>query len=183
MSAAKNSLLWWGITDVLAGMPMPFVHPERRMNCGGQLNAYDDELPVLYAAGIRAVVSLLNIPSDAPVYESAGFTFLCLPVPDGCPPTAEQAERFARFVDEQRAAQRATAVHCEGGIGRTGTMLAVYLIWHGQYAQEAVARICEVEKSAIETSRQIMFLQEFAPCRARGFAPDSPDTKCQGEIP
>jgi hypothetical protein len=71
MSSASNFLLWWVIPGALAGMPMPFVYPERRMNSGGALNAYDDELSVLYEAGIRAVVSLLNIPSDATVYESA----------------------------------------------------------------------------------------------------------------
>lgn len=56
-----NSLLWWVIPGALAGMPMPFVHPERRLNMGGPLAAYEDELPALCAAGVRAVVSLLNI--------------------------------------------------------------------------------------------------------------------------
>src|SRR5439155_4977641 len=28
-------LLWWVIPGALAGMPMPFIHPERRMNMGG----------------------------------------------------------------------------------------------------------------------------------------------------
>ena len=64
-----KDLLWWVIPGVLAGMPMPFIHPERRLNSGGPLTAYEDELPDLYSAGVRAVVSLLNIPSDAPVYE------------------------------------------------------------------------------------------------------------------
>src|SRR5436190_2441695 len=104
-------------------MPMPFVHPERRLNSGGTLTEYDDELPELYSSGVRAVVSLLNIPTDAAVYGSAGFAFLCLPVPDGGAPTLEQAIAFVRFVDEQRSIQRPVAVHCEAGLGRTGTMM------------------------------------------------------------
>src|SRR5947207_11036297 len=90
-------------------MPMPFIHLQRRLNSGGELNAYEDELPELYAAGVRTVVSLLNIPSDATVYESAGFSFKCLPVPDGCAPTMEQAAEFVKFVDEQRTARRPVA--------------------------------------------------------------------------
>jgi len=78
----KSNLLWWVVPRVLAGMPMPFIHPERRLNSGGPETAYDDELPQLYSAGVRAVVSLLNIPTDAAVYESAGIAFLCLPLPD-----------------------------------------------------------------------------------------------------
>jgi atypical dual specificity phosphatase len=143
-------------------MPMPFVHPERRLNLGGPLNAYDDELPELYAAGIRAVVSLLNIPTDRAVFESAGFSFLCLPVPDGGAPTPEQAGEFVRFVDEQRQAHRPVAVHCEAGLGRTGTVLAVYLISQGDTAEMAIRRVREVEKVAVETARQIVFLEEFA---------------------
>jgi atypical dual specificity phosphatase len=143
-------------------MPMPFVHPERRLNFGGALTAYEDELSQLYSAGVRAVVSLLNIPTDAGVYESAGFAFLCLPVPDGAAPTMEQALEFVRFVIEQREIQRPVAVHCEAGLGRTGTMLAVYLIAQGQSAEMAIRRIREVEKAAVETSRQIQFLEQFA---------------------
>jgi atypical dual specificity phosphatase len=163
MSELPNrSFLWWVIPGVLAGMPMPFVHLERRLNLGGPLNGYEDELPELYAAGIRAVVSLLNIPSDRAVFESAGFSFLCLPVPDGGAPTMEQAAEFFRFMNDQRQAQRPVAVHCEAGLGRTGTMLAVYLISQGDTAERAIRRVRDVEKVAVETARQIFFLEQFA---------------------
>jgi protein-tyrosine phosphatase len=131
--------------------------------------AFDDELPELYAAGIRAVVSLLNIPSDGPVYEAAGFSFLCLPIADGAPPTLEQTVAFVHFVDEQRNAQRPLAVHCEAGLGRTGTMLAAYLIAHGAGASEAILRVRAVQRFAIETSRQIQFLQELSEHRQEFF--------------
>jgi len=161
----KQTLLWWVIPNVLAGMPMPFIRTERRLNRGGALNAYDDELPLLYSAGIRSIVSLLNIPTDAAVYESAGFSFLCLPVPDGGAPTLEQASQFVRFVEAQRAMWRPVAVHCEAGLGRTGTMLATYLISQGKTATEAIKAVRDVEKVAIETPRQIQFLVAFATSR------------------
>src|SRR5437867_2654851 len=149
MSSSQNgNLLWWVIPNVLAGMPMPFIHPERRMAGGGALTAFDDELPALYSLGVRAVVSLLNIPSDASVYESAGFSFLCLPVPDGGAPTMEQTAEFVRFVTEQRAQDRPVAVHCEAGLGRTGTLLAAYLIAQGESARVAIQRVRAAEKVA-----------------------------------
>src|SRR5580698_4942318 len=157
----QSNLLWWVIPGVLAGMPMPFIHPDRRMSGGGTLDAFDDELSTLWSAGVRAVVSLLNLPSDAPVYESAGFSFLCLPIPDGGAPTFEQADEFVRFVTKQRAEQRPVAVHCEAGLGRTGTMLAVYLISEGETAITAIARVRAIERAAIESARQIFFLEQY----------------------
>lgn len=143
-------------------MPMPFIYPERRIAGGGALTAFNDELPTLHAAGIRAVVSLLNIPSDASVYESAGFSFLCLPVPDGGAPTMEQVGNFVRFVAGQIASGQPVAVHCQAGIGRTGTVLAAYLIHQGDDATTAINRVRAVEKAAIETPFQIQFLEQYA---------------------
>jgi len=126
------------------------------------LAAFDDELPALNSLGVRAVVSLLNIPSDASVYESAGFAFLCLPVPDGGAPTMVQAAEFVRFVKDQRAAHNPVAVHCEAGLGRTGTLLATYLIAQGESAAAAIQQVRAAEKVAVETQRQIHFLEQYA---------------------
>src|SRR5215469_4637393 len=158
----ESNLLWWAIPGVLAGMPMPFIQLERRMAGGGALEMFDDELPVLYSAGVRAVVSLLNIPRDASVYESAGFAFLCLPISNGGAPTVAQAGEFVRFVSEQRAAGRPVAVHCEAGLGRTGTLLATYLIAEGANANGAIKRVRLAREGAIESLQQIFFLEQYA---------------------
>ena len=154
-------LLWWAIEGVLAGMPMPYVSGDRRMNLGGRLDAYEDELPVLHRAGIRAVVSLLNTPSDAAVFSSAGFKYQYWPVEYGLAPTLEQAKAIVEFIDVCRREKLPIAVHCEGGLGRTGTAIAAYFIYKGMSAGEAISFVRSKQPSAVETVQQITFLQEF----------------------
>ena len=74
----------------------------------------------------------------------------------------EQAREFVDFVDGELSNNRPVAVHCEAGLGRTGTMLAVYLISKGENSGSAIKRVREAENSAIETIKQILFLQQFA---------------------
>jgi hypothetical protein len=150
--------LWWAVRGVIAGMPMPLLHPERREQMGGALDAFNDDLPLLHRAGIGAVVSLLNIPSDAAVYRSAGFGFLLMPIPDGAAPSVSQFLGFLRFVEEQRELQRKIAAHCAAGLGRTGTVLAGYLIANGASPEAAIKSIRAVRRGAIETSEQVRFL-------------------------
>jgi hypothetical protein len=91
--------VYWVIPGKLAGMAFPFPHPERRLAGGGAVDTFEDDLPLLRHAGMRAIVSLVNSPSDRSVYATAGLDFLCLPIPDGWPPTAEQVDAFVEFAD------------------------------------------------------------------------------------
>ncbi len=156
------SNLWWAIDGVLAGMGMPWLDPLRRLNCGGALDAFPDDLPVLHALGIRAIVCLLNLPGDAAIFQDAGFEFKCIPVADGHPPSLAQAAEFVEFARNCRLRNLPLAIFCEAGIGRTGTMIASYFISQGETAAQAIAHVRQAEPSAVETVRQIRFLEEFA---------------------
>jgi atypical dual specificity phosphatase len=155
------TFLYWVIPDVLAGMSMPFIHPERRMRGGGALQQFEDELPILANAGIRGVISLLNIPNDASLYAEAGFDFLCLPVGDGRAPTIDQVIALVGFIDNCRSRSAAVAIHCEAGCGRTGTMLCAYIIAKGESPENALNTVRAVERSAVETAVQIKFLYQL----------------------
>lgn len=67
---------------------------------------------------------------DDPAFlRSLGMEYLWLPITDGHAPAPAQVRRFAEAV---AAADGPVYVHCGGGVGRTGTMVAAYLAATGR---------------------------------------------------
>lgn len=115
----------------------------------------EDDLVSLAESGVAALVSLTEEPLDPALVEKAGLEYLHLPVADFGVPSVDQIRLFVEFV---RAAEKnrggSTAVHCGSGLGRTGTMLACYLVAEGRSPDEAIAMVREARPGSVETPRQ-----------------------------
>jgi protein tyrosine/serine phosphatase len=57
-------------------------------------------------------------------FNSLKFNFLSLPIKDGGIPTFQQAQQFLQFVTDPK--NQPVEIHCRGGYGRTGTLIALY---------------------------------------------------------
>lgn len=142
----------------------------------GGSNPSDGDLAELGRRGVRVLVSLLDESRQKPRYDPAmaermGFVRHNIPVGDFEAPSAGQ---LARFVELAESLPRGVCalVHCQGGLGRTGTFAAAWLISRGMGVREAVARIRLARPGAVETPRQESALVEFAASR-RGSPPQT----------
>ncbi len=109
--------------------------------------------------GISAILTLVerSLPTDW----LNDFISLHIPVQDFCPPTIEQLNLCVDFLKDCIKANKKPVVHCMMGYGRTGTILAAYLISEGMTANDAIAKVRRRRSGAIETYEQEDILFAF----------------------
>ena len=133
----------------------------------GQIGGWDDDaqlkrdLDILYEEGIRAIVSLTEWPLELHRVDVPNMAYLHLPIPDMHPPALEDVIAFTKFVDESLKKQSPVVVHCSAGLGRTGTMLASYLVQRGSNTAEALAQVRKRRPGSVETADQELAVCDY----------------------
>ena len=126
------------------------------------VKALEHDLAFLEDQGIGAVLTLTETPLADEVLGRFPFVSKHLPIPDMTAPSPDQLRAALGFLDAQRAEGRAVVVHCLVGQGRTGTILAAYLIRAGVAPEDALHQVRAVCPHAVENEKQEGALAEFA---------------------
>ncbi|MDR4508834.1 MAG: dual specificity protein phosphatase family protein [Candidatus Brocadiaceae bacterium] len=130
----------WLIQGEIAGMAKPI--------------ALAEDLEFLKNEGIDAIVSLTEYPLHIALLEEFGFNSKHIPIVDLSPPTLTQIEEFVTYVAKMISSGKRVVVHCDAGIGRTGTMLACYLVCKGYNAETAIEEVRKKRPGSVETVEQ-----------------------------
>ena len=146
---------------------------EKLAGSGGLI--HHEELSWLREQGIEAIVSLTerSLRREKLLLhrlDSLGFTYRHIPVVDETAPSQAQVDEFVEFLDEmlgqggpcREPGRTAVLVHCRGGYGRTGTMLACYLVSRRWGAAEAIAEVRARRPGSIMPKVQQACVVEYA---------------------
>ncbi|MEJ2042229.1 MAG: ATP-binding cassette domain-containing protein [Reinekea sp.] len=140
----------WLQNGFLAGTAMPGVFFDTE---------YD--LKALQRVGITHLISLMETQPPVELNQTYGITTLWSPIPDMGAPELSQAVELCQYIKEKIDLNCAVAVHCRAGMGRTGTILAAYLIWLGKDAFSALEHVRNIEPGWVQSQQQIDFLEAF----------------------
>ena len=116
----------------------------------------------LRAQGIELLISLTEDRPRRDYADDAGLLVFHVPIVDMDAPTQEQLDRCVSAIVKAHAREMNVAVHCGAGLGRTGSILAAYLVARGATSTVAIHRIRKLRPGSIETREQEDAIHVFA---------------------
>ncbi|XP_051852725.1 dual specificity protein phosphatase CDC14B isoform X4 [Antechinus flavipes] len=137
---AENGDLNWIIPGRFIAFCGP--HPRSRLESGYHYHTPEAYIPYFKRHNVTTIIRLNKKAYDARRFTEAGFDHHELFFADGSIPSDAIVKEFLNICEN---ADGVIAVHCKAGLGRTGTLIACYIIKHYRMTvPETIAwiRIC-----------------------------------------
>ncbi len=130
----------WVIDGMLAGCGLPIT---------------DDEFDWVVAQGIKSIVTVREVALPSDWFNGGDIDYLHLAVEDFGAPNLEELIQAVDFIDQQISSGRPVMVHCAAGKGRTGAVLAAYLIKKRNLtADQAIDKVRDMRPGSVQSISQ-----------------------------
>jgi len=135
--------------------PTGFVWVEKGRLAGSGYPASRSQLEWLRGQGIRAILTLTENSLPGQWLDGLAFEVRHVPMKDHQAPDTASLYEAATFVRDEVKEGKTTLVHCLAGEGRTGCVLAAYLIKErGVAAEEAIRTLRRIKPGFLEREQE-----------------------------
>jgi atypical dual specificity phosphatase len=140
----------WVIKGKLAGSGMPVTY---------------SQFVWVVTHGIKTIVTVREVPLPSKWFTADNINsvdYFHLKVEDYGAPSIEEMDNTVDFIQRQIANEEPVMVHCAAGRGRTGTILAAYLLKEENLtSDQAIKKIRKIRPGSIQSDRQEMVISMY----------------------
>ncbi|MDC8437491.1 MAG: dual specificity protein phosphatase family protein [Candidatus Nitrosotenuis sp.] len=150
---SKPGNLWRKIHGAIAKRPTNFSWLLDGTLAGSGMPTSFEEITWIRKQGVKSIVTMTE--EGLPDSWVNGLEYLHVPTEDMTAPDIDKIDAAVEFIRERIQNNEPVVVHCAAGIGRTGTILASYLIkYQKMSAKDAIEMVREQRPGSIQSQSQ-----------------------------
>jgi len=150
---SKPGNLWRRIHGKIAKRPTNFSWLLNDRLAGSGMPTSLEEILWIQKQGVRSIVTMTE--ESLPTSWLDGIKYLHVPTEDLTAPDIEKIDTTVDFIHQRIKGGEAVMVHCAAGIGRTGTILAGYLIkYQKMTAKDAISKLRDERPGSVQSESQ-----------------------------
>jgi atypical dual specificity phosphatase len=160
MSLSKPGNLWRKVHGRITKKPTNFSWFINDKLAGSGMPTSSEELEWVIKKGVKSIVTM----TEKPLPESwiKNIKYLHVPTEDLSAPDMEKIDNAVDFIHERIKNNEPTMVHCAAGIGRTGTILACYLVkYHDLSVKDAIDKVRKERPGSIQSEFQEIAIELY----------------------
>jgi atypical dual specificity phosphatase len=122
---------------------------------GSGLPVTQDEFKWILDKGIKSIITVREVPLPSRWIDGTDIDYLHLMVEDYGVPNMEILDEAVNYIDKKIQSGKPVLVHCAAGKGRTGALLAAYMIKKENLtAEQAIEKVRVMRPGSVQSVTQ-----------------------------
>ena len=160
---SKPGNLWRKIHGKIARRPTNFSWLLKDKLAGSGMPTSVEEISWVQKKGVKSIVTMTEQALPASWLED--IAYLHVPTEDLTAPEIQKIDATVDYIHDRIKSNEPVMVHCAAGIGRTGTILASYLIKYQNFtAKKAIEKVRLERPGSIQSDSQetaVVFYEKY----------------------